>query len=710
MKTPEILLTEDQRKELTQIPQDISDWKIAGYYTLSAFDIEVIHQNRRDYNRMGFALQLCCLRYPGWTFTDIGVIPEAVLTYIANQLSVTDMNSLYQYGNREATRVNHLKKIRDLYGFRFFNDTDDALLQDYLMPLAMENDHILRLINLSIERLREQKIILPGITTIEYIVSEVSQSAENKIYQIINGYLTSKQKRQLDGFINSSNEAQTTTLSYLKEDPGQSTPKAFINTVKRLEIIRSLNLNVDFKEIHPNRMKQLSRLGSKYEPHSFRRFREDKRYALLVACLHELKQRLIDLAVEIHDKQINILLSKGRRQQEEIHKQNARSLNEKIIHYVDIGTALIKSRNEGLNPFDTIESVMSWNKVVESVEDAQKLTRPQSYDYLDLLSNKYHHLRKYTPSLVKHLKFSSTGASTSSLVKAISVIHAVNEAGTKKIPDNAPLDFATKRWDKYIHNQDGSINRNYYEMAVFTELKNRIRSGDIAVEGSRNYRNFDEYLLPADDWNAVVPKLAVSACFDEYLQERNQSMNDRLKCLSENIHGLDCIDLSDGKIHVKRLEKETPEEAEQLTERLYNLLPRVKLTDLLFEISSWTGFDRHFVHAATGSMVLNKEKPVVMAALMAMGTNIGLSKMADCTPGISYHQMSHVSQWRMYEEAMKRAQACLVNFQHRQPLPARWGDGTTSSSDGMRIQVGVSSLEAERNPHYLYYVRSTSMV
>jgi len=54
----------------------------------------------------------------------------------------------------------------------------------------------------------------------------------------------------------------------------------------------------------------------------------------------------------------------------------------------------------------------------------------------------------------------------------------------------------------------------------------------------------------------------------------------------------------------------------------------------------------------------------------------------------------------MYDDAMKRAQACLVNYQHRQSLPARWGDGTTSSSDGMCIQVGVSSLEAERNPHY----------
>jgi TnpA family transposase len=161
---------------------------------------------------------------------------------------------------------------------------------------------------------------------------------------------------------------------------------------------------------------------------------------------------------------------------------------------------------------------------------------------------------------------------------------------------------------------------------------------------------------------------------------------------------LDCINLSNGKIHVERLKKKTPEEAGQLTERLYSLLPRVKLTDLLLEVSGWTGFDKYFIHASTGNMVQNKEKPAVTGALMAMGTNIGLSKMADCSPGISYHQMSYATQWRMYDEAMKRAQACLVNYQHRQPLPARWGK--TSSSDGMRIQVGVSSLEAERNPHY----------
>jgi len=228
-----------------------------------------------------------------------------------------------------------------------------------------------------------------------------------------------------------------------------------------------------------------------------------------------------------------------------------------------------------------------------------------------------------------------------STIKALSIIHAVNEEGKRKIPDDAPLDFIPKRWEKYIHDPDGSINRNYYEMAVFTELKNRIRSDDIAVEGSRNYRNFDEYLLPENEWKNETGKLAVSACYDDYMQERNKSMDDRLQFLSENIQQLDSIDLSDGKIHIERLNKETPEEAEQLSERLYGILPHVKLTDLLLEVSGWIEFDRYFTHASTGGIVQNKEKPVVMAALMAMGTNIGLSKMADCTPGISYHQMAN---------------------------------------------------------------------
>ncbi len=95
-----------------------------------------------------------------------------------------------------------------------------------------------------------------------------------------------------------------------------------------------------------------------------------------------------------------------------------------------------------------------------------------------------------------------------------------------------------------------------------------------------------------------------------------------------------------------------------------------------------------------------EEKPIVMAALMAMGTNVGLVKMAEATPGITYYQMANTVEWRMYDDAFNKAQATLVNFHHSLLLPTYWGEGTTSSSDGMRVPIGVNALNSVHNPHY----------
>ncbi len=83
-----------------------------------------------------------------------------------------------------------------------------------------------------------------------------------------------------------------------------------------------------------------------------------------------------------------------------------------------------------------------------------------------------------------------------------------------------------------------------------------------------------------------------------------------------------------------------------------------------------------------------------------MGMNIGLSKMAEATPGLTYKQLANVSQRRMYENAMNEAQVVSENFYHQLQLSSFLGDGTTSLSDGMRIQLGVSSIHADANPSY----------
>jgi TnpA family transposase len=112
------------------------------------------------------------------------------------------------------------------------------------------------------------------MTTIERIVWEARQRAEERIFKSISSTLNESQKAKLDHFLDVSSTYSKTPLAWLREVPGQSSPDAFLKVIQRLQVIRTLQLNVDIKEIHPNRILQLARLGSKYEPRSFRRFKE----------------------------------------------------------------------------------------------------------------------------------------------------------------------------------------------------------------------------------------------------------------------------------------------------------------------------------------------------------------------------------------------------------------------------------------------------
>lgn len=684
-----------------EIPED--DLIEGTYYTFSNQDLAVINKRRREENRLGFAVQLAVLRYPGWSYRHIKNLPDSVMRYIANQINA-DPSSLSLYPQRENTLWDHLKEIRNEYGFITFTLKEYRMTFKHLYQLALENGDAIHLLHESIDFLRKNKVILPAITTLERMVWEARAMAEKKIFNTVSQSLTNDQKVNLEEIIISQHRSETnkTILGWLKESPGHPSPETFLKVIERLEYIRGMELgSVKVNHLHRNRFLQFSRLGSRYEPYAFRDFQENKRYTILTVYLLQLTEELTDKAFEIHDRQILSLLSKGRKAQEEIQKRNGKKVNEKVIHFSNIGQALIKAKTEGLDVFEVLESIIEWNSFVTSVEEAQELARPVDYDYLDLLQKRFYSLRKYTPTLLRVLDFHST-KSNEPLLQAVDIIRGMNDSGKRKVPIEAPVDFVSNRWKKHLYEEDGTINRHYYEMAVLTELREHVRAGDVSISGSRQYRDFEEYLFSQDTWNQDKDhtRLSVSLSFEAYIQERTNSLNERLKWLSNNWNKLEGVSLEKGKLSIARLEKEIPEEAKKFSARLYQMLPRIKLTDLLMDVAHITGFHEQFTHASNNRKPDKEETVIIMAALLGMGLNIGLSKMAEATPDLTYKQLANVSQWRMHEDAMSKAQAVLVNFHHKLDLSSYWGDGTTSSSDGMRMQVGVSSLHSDANPHY----------
>jgi hypothetical protein len=79
-------MTDRQRAALFDLPT--VEAEMLHYYTLSDDDLEIIRARRRPHNRLGFALQLCALRYPGRLLGPGETIPLAVSRFIAAQLGV----------------------------------------------------------------------------------------------------------------------------------------------------------------------------------------------------------------------------------------------------------------------------------------------------------------------------------------------------------------------------------------------------------------------------------------------------------------------------------------------------------------------------------------------------------------------------------------------------------------------------------------------
>jgi len=131
---------------------------------------------------------------------------------------------------------------------------------------------------------------------------------------------------------------------------------------------------------------------------------------------------------------------------------------------------------------------------------------------------------------------------------------------------------------------------------------------------------------------------------------------------------------------------------------VYGLLPKVRITDLLSEVAAWTGFSDCFTHLRSGLPF--EDKRVILTAVLADATNLGLTGMAEACSVATYKQLVWTAGWHLREETYGRALARIVAAQQADPLAAAFGEASTSSSDGQHFPLGGRGESTGAvNPH-----------
>ncbi|WP_366925756.1 hypothetical protein [Brevundimonas sp.] len=254
---------------------------------------------------------------------------------------------------------------------------------------------------------------------------------------------------------------------------------------------------------------------------------------------------------------------------------------------------LLDARAQGVDSLAAISSI-DWERLGTAVVDAELLIAPETIDRTAELIERQRSLRSVIGPFLNAFEFRGAGA-VQGLLDAVRLVADIYRTGRRRLPDKPPLRFVPPSWRPFVL-RNGVVVRAAYELCVLTQLRDRLRAGDIWVAESRQYRAFDSYLLPSATFDAMRARgplpLAIDTDFESFIAGRRASLDtaiERVTILARQGE-LPQVRLDGNGLVISPLKAITPSDAADMRRVAYDRLPRVKITDLLLEVDSWTGF------------------------------------------------------------------------------------------------------------------------
>jgi len=691
------LLTGDERRRLFDPP--VQETAIIGHYTLSAEDVELVGRRYGPANRLGLAAQIALMRHPGFGLQPEIGLPDVILQYLAAQLFV-DPSSFSAYGQRAQTRTDHADLVARHLGIRPFRRGDLALALNLAAQAAEYTDRGEPIVRALMVGLKGERFILPSGDTLERAgLAGRARARKAAAAAIVEG-LSSAELTRLDELVINNPDFGMTPLAWLRNFEEAPTAANINGLLERLRYVRGIGIHPVVGGAIPEfRFAQFVREGGVAPAFLLSDYSVNRRRATLTAAVIDLEARLADAAIQMFDRLIGGMFTRARRGRERRYQDSIQSEGQLMRLFGATITALDEAVQNGGDPLELIDEAVGWHRLVAAKAQVDALADLAGEDALVTATERYATLRRFSPAFLDAFTFKASGTGTA-LIKAIDVIRDANTRKSRDLPDGVPLPFPNRQWKRLI-TESGRIDRRRYEIAIMATLRDRLRAGDVWIEGTRNYQRFDAYLLGRRDAAKVADVLPFDSNAASYLADRARNLDWRLRRFAKQLktNKLEGVSLERDRLKLQQMPPVTPPEAEALDRKLDTLLPRVRITELLLEVAERTGFLNAFRDLRSGKEHDNPS--TVLAAILADGTNLGLERMANASEGVSYAQLAWTHNWYLSPENYQAALAMIISAHHELPFARHWGAGTSSSSDGQFFRSGRSrSGAADVNAKY----------
>jgi hypothetical protein len=344
---------------------------------------------------------------------------------------------------------------------------------------------------------------------------------------------------------------QQTRLAWLRSAPDAPSADNLIGLMDRLTFVRTLAIDPQRQSrIHPERWTQIVREGDVTPAWLVADFGARRRRATLVAQVITLEQSLTDAAATMFNKLIGRLFARANTRRKQRYVDAQQDTTKVLRLFRDTLRALVAANDTGRNAIDVLDDEVGWHRLLQAKPEVEAMVRDADPDPLLLAAERYHTMRKYTARFLETFTFRSS-RKHDSLLAAIGTLKTLHAAGRRTMPERVPVGHLSSRNRKLIFG-DAGPDRRLYEIATLAVLRDRLRSGDIWVEGSRAFRPMDEHLMPKPAFAALKAAeeldLGVQGDAVAYLTAARQTLDFNLKRLAYRARN--------GKLEGVRLEAE----------------------------------------------------------------------------------------------------------------------------------------------------------